>query len=214
MRNDEPGMQAILIHGMGRTPLSMLLLAARLRRAGLRPRLFAYCAALENWQGCSERLKAFIGKHTAQGNYIVVAHSLGTVLARAAIPTLKPPPTACFLIAPPATACLAARRFAPLRLYRWLTGEMGQRLASQPFMDSLPTPNIPTKIYAGTGGVRGRQAPFGACRNDGVLALHETRLTALPVLLVPAIHTFIMNKKAVAEDILQFLGHQARPGRR
>jgi hypothetical protein len=212
MRNDEPGMQAILIHGMGRTPLSMLLLAARLRMAGMQPRFFTYCAALESWPKCTGRLEKFIRRIAVQGEYIVIGHSLGTVLARAVMPKLSTPPTACFLIAPPATACLAARRFAPLRLYRWLTGEMGQLLASQPFMDSLPTPHILTKIYAGTGGFRGRQAPFGACRNDGVLALHETRLTALPVLLVPAVHTFIMNKKAVAEDILQFLGYPPRQG--
>lgn len=202
-------MQAILIHGMGRTPLSMLLLAARLRLAGLRPRLFAYSAAFEDWQGCSKRLKDFIGKNARQGEYILVAHSLGTVLMRGVLPMLRHRPKACFFIAPPATACLAARKFAPLRLYRWLTGEMGQLLASQRFMDSLPQSAVPTKIYAGTGGFSGRCSPFGPYPNDGVLALNETLLPGLPVVTVPAIHTFIMNTKTVAEDIIQSVDQQA-----
>ncbi|MBC7489775.1 MAG: hypothetical protein H7240_07185 [Glaciimonas sp.] len=43
----EPAIRAILIHGMGRTPLSMLILAARLWAGGLRPVMFSYSAAFE-----------------------------------------------------------------------------------------------------------------------------------------------------------------------
>jgi len=199
-------MRAILIHGMGRTPLSMLLLAARLRLAGLQPRLFAYSATFEGWQACTGRLKEFIEKNTAQDDYIVVEHSLGAVLARVVLPAISHPPQACSLLAPPAKACLAARKFAHLWLYQWFTGEMGQLLASRQFMTALPRMNIPTKIYAGTGGVTGRYSPFGEKPNDGVLALDETLLPAVPVLTVPTLHTFIMNAKAVAQDIIKFTG--------
>lgn len=203
MRNDTPRMHAILIHGMGRTPLSMLLLAARLRLAGLRPKMFAYSAAFENWQGCTGRLKQFIETHAKSGDYIVIGHSLGAVMARAVLPLVEQPPKACFLLAPPAQACLAAGKFARLRLYQLFTGEMGQRLASRQFMAALPRVNIPTKIYAGTGGTTGRYSPFGEKPNDGVLALDETLLPTVPVLRVPTLHTFIMNAQAVAQDIIK-----------
>lgn len=206
-------MQAILIHGMGRTPLSMMLLAARLRLAGLRPKLFAYSAACEGWQGCTGRLQKFIERHAAQDDYIIVGHSLGAVLTRAVLPELRHQPKVCFLIAPPSDACKAARKFAPFSLYRVLTGEMGQLLASRQFMNALPQPNIATKIYAGTGGATGRLSPFGENPNDGVLTLRETLLPLVPVLTVPLIHTFIMNAKIVAQDIIQFTDSNGQGGK-
>lgn len=197
--------RAILVHGMGRTPAAMLVLAARLRAAGLRPDLFAYSAALEGWEGCVRRLAAFIERRAAGTDFVLVGHSLGTVLIRAALPRLARPPLGCFLLAPPTRACLAARRMAPRRLYKWVTGEMGQRLASPDFMEALPVPLVPTRIYAGTGGPRGRLALFGDAPNDGVLGLEETRLPGIPLRTVPSLHTFIMNSREVAGDIAAFV---------
>lgn len=43
-------MDLILVHGMGRTPLSMLRLRRRLRRAGHHPILFGYSPTFETLQ--------------------------------------------------------------------------------------------------------------------------------------------------------------------
>lgn len=196
-------MKAILIHGMGRTPLAMLVLAARLRAAGFRPALFGYSVTFEGWEACVGRLEKFIARHAAEGDFIMVGHSLGSVLTRAILPRLPRPPLACFFLAPPTVACAAAQRLAPRGFYRLLTGEMGQLLADKAFMAALPLPNVPTKIYAGTGGPTGRYSPFGIEPNDGVLALSETLLADIPVEQIPAIHTFIMNGKEVADDIVK-----------
>ena len=197
-------MRAILVHGMGRSPASMLILAARLRIFGIRPKLFSYSAAFEKFSSCSNRLRNFIEKHAAGEPFILVGHSLGTVLTRAVLPELIHKPAACFFLAPPTHACMAARRCAPYRLYQLLTGEMGQLLASGQFMDSLPVPDVPTKIYAGTGGPRGRYSPFGDEPNDGVLAVSEICLPSIPLQTLPYLHTFIMNARAIAQDIEKF----------
>jgi hypothetical protein len=201
-------MRAILIHGMGRTPASMLILALRLRAAGIQPCLFGYLPAVERWTNCVKRLEKFINQHSPDNNYIIIGHSLGTVLTRGVLPSLNHKPRACFFLAPPTKACFAARKLAPLRLYKLLTGEMGQLLANPDFMDSLHLPDIPTKIYAGNAGLRGRYSPFGEQANDGVLSVTETLLPPIPTETVPAVHTFIMNKKVVAEDIIK-LAHAA-----
>ncbi|MBZ0143382.1 MAG: hypothetical protein K8F56_07365, partial [Rhodocyclaceae bacterium] len=57
----------------------------------------------------------------------------------------------------------------------------------------------------GTGGPRGRLALFGDAPNDGVLALDETRLPGIPLRTLPSLHTFIMNSREVAGDILAFV---------
>jgi hypothetical protein len=79
-------MHAILIHGLGRTPVSMLLLARRLRAKGITTHLFGYSAAFEGWDACVARLRGFIATRTHGERFIVVGHSLGCVLTRAVIP--------------------------------------------------------------------------------------------------------------------------------
>jgi hypothetical protein len=196
-------MHAILIHGMGRTPLAMLVLAARLRAAGIRPHLFGYSVTFERWDKCMGRLERFINRRTRSQDYIVIGHSLGSVLTRAVLPSLIHQPQACFFLAPPARVCRAARNFAHRRIPRLLMGDMGQVLARDDFMDSLPVPGVPTVVYAGTGGPRGRYSPFGSEPNDGVLMVRETMLPGVPVQTVPLIHTFIMNSRVVTRDILR-----------
>jgi hypothetical protein len=180
----------------------MLLLAARLRFAGLRPKMFMYCVCFEDWQTCTNRLHSFIRKNCSQDGYIIIGHSLGGVLARAILPKLEIQPLALFLLASPTRACKAARRFAGLSLYRLMFGEMGQLLAQPRFMDNLPSPSVPTRIYAGIAGPTGRFSPFGEHANDGLLTLDETRLSDTPLLTLRWFHTYIMNASIVAHDII------------
>lgn len=195
-------MDAILLHGMGRTPLAMSILAARLRAAGIRPHLFGYSVTFERWEACVHRLERFITKRVKDREYIIIGHSMGTVLIRATLPYLTHQPTACFLLTPPTRACKAARYFAPRRWAKLLGGEMAQLLADQGFMESIPVPAVPTKIYAGTAGSRGRYSPFGDELNDSVLMVKEMMLPGIPLQTVPALHTFIMNSKVVTRDII------------
>jgi pimeloyl-ACP methyl ester carboxylesterase len=201
---EEDVMKAVLVHGMGRTPASFTVLAVRLRARGFRLSFFGYSAAFERFAPCVERLVARVRSRAGDDPYILIGHSLGTVLIRAVLPELAANlPVACFFLAPPGTASRAATWLAGRRLFRLLTGEMGQRLADPAFMASLPAPAVPTRIYAGTAGPRGRRFPFGLQQNDGILAVSETQLPGRePPVLVPAIHTFIMNSASVADDIV------------
>jgi hypothetical protein len=179
----------------------MLLLAARLRSRGIQPGLFGYSATVETLKGCAERLRRFIDRKAGQARYVVVGHSLGTVLLRTVYPHLRVPPAACFFIAPPAQACRAARACAPLAIFRLAAGEMGQLLANPAFMDSLPVPQCATRIYAGTAGPVGRWSPFGQEANDGILSLKEAMIPGIPVTTVKRLHTFAMNASVIADDI-------------
>lgn len=205
---------AILIHGMGRTPLSMLRLASRLREAGMQTSLFGYSVTFERFERCRQRLERFIAARCGTGPFVIVAHSLGSVLARAALAGKRRQPLAYFFLAPPTRACRAARFFAPRLPYRLLTGEMGQLLADAQFMDALPAPEVPTRVYAGTRGLPRRWSPFGEQTNDGILTLDETALPRAGLVTVAATHTFIMNSRQVATDIIRTtlaLADEVRP---
>ena len=204
-------MDLILVHGMGRTPLSMLRLRRRLRRAGHHPILFGYSPTFETLQGATARLVKLIERRVDTTHYALVGHSLGTVIIRSALGQLENrPPSACIFLAPPMRACKAAKFFSRFWPYKWLMGEMGQLLAQDAFMQGLPMPAVPTRIYAGVAGPRASWLPFGMQANDGILSLSEATgdFTAQAV-QVPALHTFIMNSTPACDDIIRFLATQA-----
>ena len=199
-------MDVVLIHGMGRTPASMLRLRHRLRRAGHRAMLFGYSPTFETLEGATARLVKKI-RLQVTGDYALVGHSLGSVIIRNALGRLRErPPAACCFLAPPMVACKAARFFSRFWLYRVVMGEMGQLLADADFMARLPLPAVPTRVYAGTGGPRAAWLPFGMARNDVILSVAEaTGRFDGTVVEVPSVHTFIMHSKPVAADIAGFL---------
>jgi len=192
---------AILVHGMGRSPASMALLAFRLRAAGFDTASFGYLAAFEKFSPCVQRLRRFADARAGARPYVLIGHSLGTVLLRAVLPLLARPPAACFFIGPPTRACVLARRFAGFLPYRLITGEMGQLLATESFLQGIPVPQCPAFIYAGTGGPRWRFYPVGDEPNDGILKVSETRLEGVPLIPIAAGHTFLMNARALVRDL-------------
>lgn len=208
-------MDVVLIHGMGRTPLSMMRLRRRLRQAGHHAVLFGYSPTFETLQGATARLVKRIERRVDTRHYALVGHSLGTVIIRSALGHLQDrTPAACIFLAPPMLACRAARHFSRCRLYRLLTGKMGQLLADESFMLRLPMPTVPTRIYAGVGGPRASWLPFGMEANDGILAVSEAtgRYQAM-AFKVPSLHTFIMNSKPVYDDMIRFIEALERFGR-
>ena len=195
----------------------MLRLRRRLRRAGHHPILFGYSPTFETLQGATARLVDLIDRRLDTGHYALVGHSLGTVLIRTALGQLdNRMPAACFFLAPPMLACKAARFFSRFWPYQWLMGEMGQLLAQDAFMQGLPMPAVPTRIYAGIAGPRAGWLPFGMEAYDGILSLSEaTGRFAAQAAQVPALHTFIMNSAQVRDDMIRFLearSHAARFG--
>jgi hypothetical protein len=97
-------------------------------------------------------------------------------------------------------------------VYRRLMGECGLNLASIVFYSSLPAPQVPYTIIAGTAGPRGGWSPFGNEPNDGVVAVSETRIQDDdPVVLLPVTHTFMMNNSAVHAAIHRVLAPAEAP---
>ena len=208
-------MDLVLIHGMGTTPVSMMLLRRRLRRAGHNPILFGYYPTLEGLQSATARLVKLIDRRIDTEHYALVGHSLGTVIIRTALAHLESRmPSACFFLAPPMVACKAAKFFSRIWLYRLLTGEMGRLLAIDAFMSQLPMPAVPTRIYAGVGGLRGAWLPLGKEANDFILSVSEaTGRFETEALKVPSSHTYIMNSKLVFDDMAKTLGAIAETAR-
>ena len=198
-------MHLILIHGQGRTSRSMRLLGWRLQRRGYTVQYFGYSTQRERFTDIRARLAAMLDQMGKP--YAIIGHSLGGILTRAALPQLAHAPEHLIMLGPPNNPPLLARMLNDNPLYQRLTADCGQTLADEEFYARLPRPSVPTTIVAGTAGPQGRWSPFGDAVNDGVVSVAETSLgPEYPSVLVPSIHTFIMNSAEVLPAIERILG--------
>ncbi len=203
-------MDVMLIHGQGRSSLSLRWLGWQLRRRGHRPHYFDYFVACEAFERIQRRFERHINQRIGARPYVIVGHSLGGIIARASLAQLAHPPLHLLMLGPPNHPALIAQRLRHTWLYRQLTGDCGQKLADAQFYASLPLPQVPTTIIAGTRGLYGRWLPFGSQPNDGIVRLCEADLGPdYPLIQVPAIHTLIINHAAVIALCEQLLQPQA-----
>lgn len=214
-------MRVFLIHGMGRTPASMWLLAWRLREAGHQPSLFGYAVSLTPLDEIVSKLRHHVAGRLAADQeasgtpdgspdgspaYAMIGHSLGNLLTRLASPVLPAGFSRFVQLAPPNQSPASARLLRDQALFQAVTQDAGRKLADEQFFATVPLPEVPTLILAGDAGPRQTfLPPFRGEPNDGVLSVEETRLPGIAHLVLPAIHTFIMNRRDTTRAILAFL---------
>lgn len=192
-------MRVLLVHGMGRTPLSLARLARYLGREGHQVERLAYLAAVEGFDRITRRTRDRLETLARSGQrYAVIGHSLGGLALRAALDGLSPPPAHFIMLATPNRPPRLASRLHRLWPYRVVCGESGQLLTREEFFAGLPPPPRPYTIIAGTAGAWGRRSPFNQEPNDWIVAVDETKVVPddQPIVL-PVGHTFMMNDPEV-----------------
>lgn len=180
----------------------------RLRRAGLRSATFSYSVALESFEAIVSRLRVKLEELShGREDYVVVGHSLGGVLLRAAIhalPMSANRPHHVFLLGSPIGSARLAARFQNNPVYRSLTGDCGQLLASATRMAAVASLHEPTTSIVGVRGLSHRRSPFGEETNDGVVSIGEVSAPWLTrQFQVPVVHTLLPASRHVAAVILR-----------
>ena len=196
-------MNLLLVHGLWRTPLSLLLLVRRLRGWGYGAEHFGYAAVAQGYDAIVSRLTVRLERLASAGPYAVIGHSLGGVLLRSALSYLTgPQPQHLIMLGTPNRPPRLAQVLGVRWVYQRIMGECGVNLSSPLFYAGLPLPRVPYTIVAGTAGPRGRWSPFGDEPNDGVVAVSETRVRDDDqIVVLPVTHTFMMNNSRVHEVI-------------
>lgn len=205
-------MEVLFVHGMGRSPLSGWPLQRRLRRAGIRCGSFGYFAGAESFERIRARLADRVLALAARGDYVLIGHSLGGVLLRAALHSLPPgtrPPRRLFLLGSPVLPSRLALRLRHNPVFRLFTGDCGQLLGSSHRMQAVGPASAPTTSIVGARGPA-RRGPFKNELHDGVLAVSETRAEWISdQVRVTSLHTLLPASAQVAAVIVDRLKREA-----
>jgi uncharacterized protein YbbK (DUF523 family) len=209
-------MRALFVHGLGRSPLSGWPLLWQLKRGGMTTHTFGYLAALESFARIRQRLTSRIARLATQGDYVLIGHSLGGVLLRAALaalPTGVRKPRHIFLLASPVKPSRLAQKFGANPVFRAITGDCGQLLGSGRRMRAIAATAIPTTAIVGVRGLPFMTWPFADEVNDGIVSLSEVSAEWLKDQVpVVATHSLLPYSRQVGEIILDKIspGHPAR----
>ncbi|MFA6293683.1 MAG: alpha/beta fold hydrolase [Victivallales bacterium] len=186
----------ILIHGMGRTSLSMLSPALFLRKRGFTVILYGYPSTRHTIGKHAEGLLTFLRKIVEDdfGKVHFVTHSLGGIVARLALANIANPKIGRMVMtAPPNQGSVKANEVSRIPFASTLLRPLDElKNEKDSFIKTVPVPEIEIGVIAGL--------------RDGKVQVAESHLEGEKAhLTVNSRHSFIMNRQDVKEAIYEFL---------
>jgi pimeloyl-ACP methyl ester carboxylesterase len=208
----------ILIHGLGRTPLSMLRLEWTLKRAGYQVVNLRYPSRrFTVKQLADEYLDKAVTAHSQAGRIHFVTHSLGGIilrdyLARHEMTNLG----RTVMLAPPNHGSELADRLKKSAVGRWILGPAGCQLGTGPqgLPEQLGPARFPLGVIAADSAFHRWFYRVFPGPNDGKVCVQSARLDGMSdFLVVRGSHTWIIWRGGVARQVPAFLqqGHFSRP---
>ena len=209
---NDGGETVVLLHGLGRSESAMLLLESGLRAGGFAVHNIGYPST----EATPEALVALVGEKiqaccsSGTGTIHFVGHSLGGLLIRAHLQRQRPPNLGrVVLIAAPnqgsELADVDATSVADT-LLDW-AGPTARALRTGPtgFPASLPTPDYPVGVIAGTqGNALGNE--WLPQPNDGLVSVESARLAGMADFVsFDLTHWGLRNDPRVAAQVVAFL---------
>ena len=201
----------IVVHGLGRTSASMAILEQRLENAGFRVVSFRYPSTSEPMEALVDLLQSEVALccGTEAETVHFVTHSMGGVLVRS---YLHERPEGhqgrVVMLSPPSQGSEIVDAFADSPLLRSVLGPAAAQLAT----DSTGISSQLGPVRFDLGIITGDRSlnPLGSWLipgpDDGKVGVDRARVEgAADFMVVPATHTFIMNRRDVAEEVVHFL---------
>jgi pimeloyl-ACP methyl ester carboxylesterase len=202
----------VLLHGLGRTGISMRVIAAALRKAGY--------PTLSPWYGLRKsmpeivdflhpRISAFTAAHP--GPVHIVTHSLGGLVARAYVTARRPPTLGrVVMLAPPNAGSELADFVYYLGLEKLILGPVGPHLRTgraDEHENELGPVDFDLGIIAGDQPLDPIVAPrLLPSANDGKVTVAATKIDGMrDHIVLPVQHTFMVGDTGVIDQVKAYL---------
>lgn len=208
-------MKILFVHGLGATPLDALPTLLRLKKLGYQTSTFSYFSSVQTLDAIRTRLQRRLADLADDGEYALIGHSLGGVLLRDALSSLPHAirrPGHLFLVGSPVLATRINGYFNRYAVYKWLSGQSGQLVASKEQMQAIAMPSLPVTCVVGSKGYTGPRSPFGNEPNDSMVLESELCPQLFSdVVHIAARHPMLPSHHDLARIVHQRLAAITRP---
>jgi triacylglycerol lipase len=206
----------VLLHGLGRTRLSMKDMQQKLTSEGYHTVNLNYPSTKKTIESIArEDVPPAIDKCHQFGPAAIhfVTHSMGGIIMRQHLSETRPENFGrVVMLSPPNGGSAVADKLKAWRLFQWINGPAGQQLSTAP--DSVPNRLGP--VDYSTGIITGdRYAFFDSWfsslipgKDDGKVSVERAKIEGMADFLVAhESHPFIMNGDYVQAETVYFLSH-------
>ncbi|MBC2716431.1 MAG: alpha/beta hydrolase [Desulfobacteraceae bacterium] len=218
--SDEPVLKnkeyVILLHGMGRSELSMQPLEEFLTENGYSVINTGYPSTTKTVETLADKYLSDMVEQCIQkgaDKIHIVTHSLGGIITRQYLQNHSlPQGSRIVMISPPNKGSELADEFYDLFIYEWINGPAGQVLGTGP--ESLPNKlkSVTGEIgvIAGGSSLNPLYSYLIPGEDDGKVSVESAKLDEMAdFLVVPSSHSFIMRHPEVLKQVVFFLKNGA-----